>query len=269
MSMNSATRLRALTDPAGRSPCSPGSWPWLDRPPRPASSPPPPCPRQFNWYYNGHWSNGQLGHGEAAIAHSGLSALLQPDGYSSVFYTGGAGQIYAWVFSTTTSWGNKVLGVPAGGSPAAPRTAAGRRPRPAAPYRRRFSLTGSRISTTSARTAGSTPGGGTRAPGTTTSCRRQGCPAPEPLRRRQTSGAARAEPVAYANDSAGRCQWRRVTQVAATGGRGTSARPRPRRRRGQPQPAGQGLAGRCRQPCPPAAPPTSIGPPRGVPASSA
>ena len=68
----------------------------------------------FNWYYNGHWSNGQLGHGEAAIAHSGLSALLQPDGYSSVFYTGSNGQIYAWVFSTTTSWGNKVLGVPAG-----------------------------------------------------------------------------------------------------------------------------------------------------------
>jgi hypothetical protein len=65
----------------------------------------------FNWYFNGHWSNGQLGDGEAAKPTSGITSVYQPaNGDEQVFYVGASGQIYNWLFSTTQGWLNGAIG---------------------------------------------------------------------------------------------------------------------------------------------------------------
>jgi hypothetical protein len=66
----------------------------------------------FNWYFNGaHWSNGQLGAGEAAKPTSGITSVYQPaNGDEQVFYVGANGQIYNWLFSTTEGWLNGPIG---------------------------------------------------------------------------------------------------------------------------------------------------------------
>jgi hypothetical protein len=65
----------------------------------------------FNWYFNGaHWSNGQLGDGEAAKPTSGITSVYQPaNGDEQVFYTGTNGQLQSSLFNGFT-WGNGVIG---------------------------------------------------------------------------------------------------------------------------------------------------------------